>query len=143
MICRILSLGDEIMTISRKEYVQKIISLHERLIIASEEYEGISEEFILKQELDLVAMKEQWFSKVEDFKQISADMNALEIPSAFETEGQELKKTYERFVQCVAEKTQKFSIETMENGELDVIQADEVEAAETIEDLIEVVFQKQ
>lgn len=131
------------MTISRKEYVQKIISLHERLIIASEEYEGISEEFILKQELDLVAMKEQWFAKVEDFKQISADMNALEIPSAFETEGQELKKMYERFVQCVAEKTQKFSIETMENGELDAIQADEEEAAEMIEDLIETVFQKQ
>ncbi|MDV6378420.1 hypothetical protein ORD22_09295 [Sporosarcina sp. GW1-11] len=130
------------MTISRKDYLQKIIKVHERLLIASEEYEGISEEYILKQELDIEAMKEQWLVKVEEFKQILADMNALEVPNAFETEGEELKVAYGQFVSCVEEKTHKFSIETMESGELDAIQEAEVEAAEEIEDVIQRMFDK-
>ncbi|PID24177.1 hypothetical protein [Sporosarcina sp. P7] len=130
------------MALSRKEYLQKIIGLHERLIIASEEYEGISEQFILKQELDIPAMKEQWLVKVEEFKQILADMNALEVPNAFETEGNELKEAYTVFVDCVEEKTEKFSVEAMESGELDVLQSKEQHAAEDMEDLIESMFQK-
>lgn len=130
------------MSISRKDYLQQIIKLHERLIIASEEYEGISEEFILKQNPDISSMKEQWLVKVKDFKQILADMDNLEIPNAFEKEGNELKYVYENYVSCVEEKTRKFSIETMENGELEAIQASEVQAAEYIEDLIEALFDK-
>ncbi|MGE7545842.1 hypothetical protein [Sporosarcina newyorkensis] len=130
------------MSISRKNYLQQIIKLHERLIIASEEYEGISEEFILKQNPDISSMKEQWLVKVKDFKQILADMDNLEIPNAFEKEGNELKYVYENYVSCVEEKTRKFSIETMANGELEAIQASEVQAAEYIEDLIEALFDK-
>ncbi|PIC79185.1 hypothetical protein CSV75_13135 [Sporosarcina sp. P18a] len=130
------------MALSRKEYLQKIIGLHERLIIASEEYEGISEQFISKQKLDIPAMKEQWLVKVEEFKQILADMNALEVPNAFETEGNELKVAYTVFVDCVEEKTEKFSVEAMESGELDVLQSKEQHAAEDMEDLIESMFQK-
>ncbi|WP_342536134.1 hypothetical protein [Sporosarcina sp. FSL K6-3508] len=130
------------MSISRKDYLQQIIKLHERLIIASEEYEGISEEFILKQNPDISSMKEQWLVKVKDFKQILADMDNLEIPNAFEKEGNELKYVYENYVSCVEEKTRKFSIETMANGELEAIQASEVQAAEYIEDLIEALFDK-
>ncbi|MEK4025922.1 hypothetical protein [Sporosarcina sp. FSL W7-1283] len=130
------------MSISRKDYLQQIIKLHERLIIASEEYEGISEEFILKQNPDISSMKEQWLLKVKDFKRILADMDNLEIPNAFEKEGNELKYVYENYVSCVEEKTRKFSIETMANGELEAIQASEVQAAEYIEDLIEALFDK-
>ncbi|MBY0221829.1 hypothetical protein ABZ756_12080 [Mammaliicoccus sciuri] len=130
------------MSISRKDYLQQIIKLHERLIIASEEYEGISEEFILKQNPDISSMKEQWLVKVKDFKRILADMDNLEIPNAFEKEGNELKYVYENYVSCVEEKTRKFSIETMANGELEAIQASEVQAAEYIEDLIEALFDK-
>ncbi|PIC69017.1 hypothetical protein CSV77_16040 [Sporosarcina sp. P16b] len=130
------------MALSRKDYLQKIIGLHERLIIASEEYEGISEGFISKQKLDIAAMKEQWLVKVEEFKQILADMNALEVPNAFETEGNELKEAYTVFVDCVEEKTEKFSVEAMESGELDVLQSKEQHAAEDMEDLIESMFQK-
>lgn len=130
------------MALSRKDYLQKIIGLHERLIIASEEYEGISEEFISKQELDIPAMKEQWLVKVEEFQQILADMNALEVPNAFETEGNELKEAYTVFVHCVEEKTEKFSVEAMESGELDALQSKELHAAEDMEELIESMFQK-
>ncbi|WP_301109997.1 hypothetical protein [Sporosarcina sp.] len=130
------------MTISRKDYLQKIIKLHERLIVASEEYEGISEEFIAKQELDIPSMKEQWLTKVEDFKQILTDMNGLEIPNAFEKEGNELKETYEKYVGCVNEKTETFSMETMENGVLDAIQETEMQAAEEIDDLIQAMYDK-
>ncbi|ARK24057.1 hypothetical protein SporoP37_04745 [Sporosarcina sp. P37] len=130
------------MAISRKDYLQKIIRLHERLIIASEEYEGISEEFIEKQELDIPAMKEQWLVKVEEFKQILADMNALEIPNAFQTEGKELQEAYATFVSCVEEKTEKFSVEAMENGVLDALQSKEMHAAEDMEELIESMFEK-
>lgn len=130
------------MSISRKDYLQQIIKLHERLIITSEEYEGISEEFIQKQELDISSMKEQWLLKVAEFKQILTDMNGLEIPNAFEKEGNELKDTYEKYVSCVEEKTEKFSIETMENGELDAIQETEMQAAEDIDDLIQAMFDK-
>ncbi|ARF16654.1 hypothetical protein CSV61_11385 [Sporosarcina sp. P3] len=130
------------MALSRKEYLQKIIGLHERLIIASEEYEGISEEFISKQELDIPAMKEQWMLKVDEFKQILTDMNALEIPNAFEKEGNELKEAYTLFVNCVEEKTKKFSVEAMESGELDALQSKELHAAEDMEELIESMFEK-
>ena len=130
------------MAISRKDYLQKIIRLHERLIIASEEYEAISESFITKQELDIPAMKEQWFLKVEEFKLILEDMNTLEVPNAFEKEGVELKEAYEIFVDCVQEKTEKFSVEAMESGELDTLQSKEMHAAEDMEELIESMFGK-
>lgn len=130
------------MAISRKDYLQKIIRLHERLIIASEEYEAISESFIAKQELDIPAMKEQWLLKVEEFKLILEDMNELEVPNAFEKEGAELKEAYEIFVNCVQEKTEKFSVEAMESGELDTLQSKEMHAAEDMEDLIESMFEK-
>ena len=130
------------MAISRKDYLQKIIRLHERLIIASEEYEAISESFITKQELDIPAMKEQWLLKVEEFKLILEDMNELEVPNAFEKEGVELKEAYEIFVDCVKEKTEKFSVEAMESGELDTLQSKEMHAAEDMEELIESMFGK-
>lgn len=127
---------------SRKEYLQHIISLHERLILTSEEYEGVAEEFIRKQELNIPAMKEQWLEKVEEFKQILTDMMALEIPNAFEIEGKDLQLVYERFVHCVEEKTYIFSVEAMENGELDTIQEQEEQAAERMEELIQSMFDK-
>ncbi|WP_153721148.1 hypothetical protein [Sporosarcina cascadiensis] len=130
------------MTISRKVYLQKIITLHERLIIASEEYENISEEFIQQGNLDIPSMKEQWLKKVVEFKQIKTEMNGLEIPAAFEKEGGALKEAYEIYVSCVEEKTQKFSVETMESGELDAIQEAEVQAAEEMEELMEAMFEK-
>ena len=80
--------------------------------------------------------------KVEEFKQILADMNALEVPNAFETEGNELKEAYTIFVNCVEEKTKKFSVEAMENGELDALQSKELHAAEDMEELIESMFEK-
>lgn len=130
------------MALSRKDYLQKIIGLHERLILASEDYESISEEFISKKELDIPAMKDQWRGKVDEFKQILADMNALEVPNAFERDGNELKEAYAIFVHCVEEKTEKFSVEAMESGELDVLQSKELHAAEDMEELIESMFDK-
>lgn len=128
------------MTISRKMYLQKIIALQEQLIITSQEYEEISNEFIMQQSLDIPAMKELWMTKVKEFKQILAEMDALEVPNAFTEEGEELKEQYRTYIGCVEEKTQKFSVETMENGVLEAIQEREAEAAERIDELIEAMF---
>ncbi|WP_153731860.1 hypothetical protein [Sporosarcina obsidiansis] len=125
------------MTISRKDYLLQIAKLDKRLIKGSEEYAEISEKYIFMQDHDISAMKEEWFSKVEDFKKIQQDINRLEIPNAFESMGKELRDAYKRYIDCVEEKTIKFSMETMNNGELDIIQDKERQAAEDIESITE------
>lgn len=121
------------MTISNFEYSKRIGELGRRLTKVADEYADIPHKFTLRSQDDVNALKKAWLLKVDDFRIIQSDMKNLEIPTAFQQEGEELIKAYQRYVDFVEEKTMKFSVETMNSGELDIIQKLEKEASQDIQ----------
>lgn len=120
------------MAISNFEYSQRVGEFGERLIQVANEYAEIPKKYKFNSQEDVDALKKEWLLKVDDFRIIQSDMKALEIPIAFQEEGKELNNAYQRYVDYVEEKTMKFSLETMQSGELDIIQKLELEASQDI-----------
>jgi hypothetical protein len=120
------------MAITKLEYAKKIGELGDHIIKTANEYAEIPQKFKITSLEDVDALKREWLWKTDDFRIIQSEIKSIEIPAGFEKEGNQLKNAYQRYVDYVEEKTMKFSIETMNSGELEIIQKLENEAAQEI-----------
>lgn len=123
------------MTISKFEYSQKIGLYGEQLIRAADAYADYSNTANFKTEEELEQFKRGWLLLVDDFRVIQSNINDLEIPKGHEEKGQELRSSYQKYVDYIEEKTMKFSVQAMKSGEIDTIQKLELEQSSKIKDI--------
>lgn len=124
------------MTISKLDYARKMDRLGDCIRRAGEEYGGIPKRFEIKSEEDIVRLKEEWLSKVADFRTIQNEINLLEIPVGYDKEGQKIQDAYKRYVDLIEEKTIKYGLESMKSGELERINQWELKAAHEFRNLV-------
>nr|WP_145404252.1 hypothetical protein [Paenibacillus xylanexedens] len=123
------------MAISKLDYAKKMDQLGDKIKKAGNEYAEIPKRYELNSQEDIDRLKKEWLQKVADFREVQNQIKVLEIPEGFNKEGQKVRDAYERYVNLIEEKTLKFGIESMNNGELERLQKLELEASQEIKKL--------
>lgn len=123
------------MSITKQAYAIKIGECGERVNKAAQEYAEIPQKVQLKNQEDLDYLKKLWLLKIDDFRIIQSEINKLEIPNGFESDGEKLRETYQKYVDYIEEKTMKFGTKSVNSGEIELIQKLEIEAAQEIKRL--------
>src|SRR5690625_1245337 len=121
---------------NRHEFSRKMLEFAERTPKAAEEYARIADRYELKTQEDIDKLKREWLLKIDDFRVIQSEMKDVFSQAGLEEEAELINESYAKYVGYIEEKSMKFSVATMNSGELDIIQKLENEESKKFSRLI-------
>lgn len=123
-------------------YAQKVSRLGDSINKAAEKYADYSQTANFKTVEDIDVFRNGWLLIVDDFRIVQTEINEIKIPNSLVYDGEKLRIAYQKYVDLVEEKTMKFSIETLNSGELDIIQKLELEQSQKIKEITREIVSK-